>query len=591
MRYRDTGLTRHDPGTVRRDIALGVTLLAAGGPAALVATHHYLILAALITLVGLAVFYSLLLSSSAARRNRARTLRWRIRLRLRPGRGYASAVQLGTRWGRLAAVRHGRRARPSLSLRTRLTSPPTDYAVRLGRAQRGHRVFSRMEDQVLVLSPQRMGKTGLIADRIVDHPGAVLATSTRADLLQTTGADRGRRGQVHVFNPQGVGGAESTLRFDLLGPCRDLEMAMRMATWLSGGAAGSGHGNMEWFERKGDAALGGLLLAGAYVPGATIADVFRWVQLDGYQVALEALARYGTPEVLSVVRRALADNRTAGSVRDTIELNLAWAAIPELAASVTPLPGQAPFDAETFALGRETLYMIASGDENSPVTPLFRALASYVHYVGGLVGTRQPAGRLDPPILMALDELTQVCPIDLPAMLADSAGKGILIQPVVHGVSQLKDQWGEAGAATVWACCGTKMLLPSITDDDTLETVSKLCGTVSAGGDGDNDHQVRVVPPELIRTLPDWRALILRMNLDPVAVKFRPVWKRPGRRFPLRYFTRRPQAEDVAAALPEPVDAPGPAEVYQGDLPLQPQAPAAWPRNANGHDHYDHSSR
>ena len=35
--------------------------------------------------------------------------------------------------------------------------------------------------------------------------------------------------------------------------------------------------------------------------------------------------------------------------------------------------------------------------------------------------------RLDPPLLMALDEVTQVCPVDLPVMLADSAGKGVLI--------------------------------------------------------------------------------------------------------------------------------------------------------------------
>ena len=92
--------------------------------------------------------------------------------------------------------------------------------------------------------------------------------------------------------------------------------------------------------------------------------------------------------MLSVVRRMLADNRTAGSVRDTIELSLAWAAIPGLAEAVTPRPGDVAFDAARFALGRGTLYMIASGDEDSPVTPLFRALASYVHYEAGLIGTR-----------------------------------------------------------------------------------------------------------------------------------------------------------------------------------------------------------
>lgn len=58
----------------------------------------------------------------------------------------------------------------------------------------------------------------------------------------------------------------------MLGPCRDLVMANRMANWLSGMTRGNGHGNIEWFEQKGDVALTGLLFAAA-VSGATVADV------------------------------------------------------------------------------------------------------------------------------------------------------------------------------------------------------------------------------------------------------------------------------------------------------------------------------
>ena len=87
----------------------------------------------------------------------------------------------------------------------RLFSCTTDYAVRLGRAQYGRRAYARMEDQVLVLAPQRTGKSGLLADRILSHPGAVLATSTRPDLFNITAGARSRRGPIDVFNPQGVG--------------------------------------------------------------------------------------------------------------------------------------------------------------------------------------------------------------------------------------------------------------------------------------------------------------------------------------------------------------------------------------------------
>ena len=65
------------------------------------------------------------------------------------------------------------------------------------------------------------------------------------------------------------------------------------------------------------------------------------------------------------------------------------------------------------------------------------------------------------------------------------------------------------------------MLLGSISDPDTLERASKLCGT---GREGDGKEPV--VPPELLRQLPDWRALVIRMNLSPVVVKVRPAWRR-----------------------------------------------------------------
>ncbi|MGH3199684.1 MAG: hypothetical protein ACRDNT_28040, partial [Streptosporangiaceae bacterium] len=67
--------------------------------------------------------------------NRIRAMRWRIRLRLHPGPGFASSGELVFRWSRLAAFHHGRRARPGLRLRHRLRSRTTGYAVRLGRAQ------------------------------------------------------------------------------------------------------------------------------------------------------------------------------------------------------------------------------------------------------------------------------------------------------------------------------------------------------------------------------------------------------------------------------------------------------------------------
>ncbi len=488
--------------------------------------------------------------------NRIRARRWRIRLYLHPGPGFASPAELVLRWGRLAALHHGRRARPGLRLRHRLRSRTTGYAVRLGRAQWFRRAYARLEDQVLICAAPRTGKSGMVADRILDHPGPVLATSTRADLYESTAGARALRGPVWTFNPQDTGGVPSTLKWDLLGPCRDLVAARRMAAWLKVPEIG---GDLKWFESKGDVALMALLWAAA-VTGRTILDVYEWVQLHGHATCLEILAGHpgSTRQMFAVAKRMFEENRTSGSIRDTIDLTLSFAILPGLAAAVTPARGEG-FSAVDFTTSCGTLYLIASGDDDSPVTPLFRALASWVHYEAGLAGSRGPHKRLDPPLLMALDEVTQTCPVDLPVMLSDSAGKGVLMTAVCHSVSQLEGRWGKHGAGTIWSTCGTKVLLGSISDPDTLERASKLCGTVRHG-----DGKEPVMPPELLRMLPDWRALVIRMNLHPVIVKVRPAWRRLAYRLgrhPLPVPQMAAPAPRLTMPEPEPAEAPPPVPV------------------------------
>jgi hypothetical protein len=542
--------------------------------AELAVRHRLAALALFLALVFAVMFYRRVMGRGAQARRRARALRWRIRFRLRPGAGYASLAELVFRWGRLAALSHGRRIRPDMGFWARFFSPTTDYAVRLGRAQYGRRAYTRGEDQTLVLAPQRVGKSGLLADRILSHRGPLLATTTRGDLYQITAATRAGMGPVEVFNPQGVSGIASTFAWDLLEPCRDVVMAHRMAGWLTGGSAGrAGHGNLEWFEQKGDVALSALLWAAA-VGGYGVTDVFRWNQLHGHEAALHVLAAYpgSSPEMLAVARRVFESNRTADSIRATIELSLAWAMIPGLRDAVTPGRGRG-FDLDRFLDWNGSVYLVASGDEDSPLTPLFRAFASWLHYSAGLAGTLTPAGRLSMPLLEALDELAVICPVDLPAMLADSAGKGILIVAVAHSRSQLAQRWGDHGAETIWALTGTKILLPGISDAATLSDVSDLCGTVAIGED--DGRAIRVVPPELLRALPDWRALVVRMNLSPVVVKVRPAWRRLGYRFGRHPLPVPHLAPAAAAVLPEPVSPePGLAGA---------KIPAPVPVSANGH--------
>jgi type IV secretion system protein VirD4 len=81
-----------------------------------------------------------------------------------------------------------------------------------------------------VFGGPRRGRTGWLAGRILDAPGAVLATSTRTDLSEVTAGIRGQRGPVFVFNPVGLGDLGSTITVDPLTGCIDPVTAARCST-------------------------------------------------------------------------------------------------------------------------------------------------------------------------------------------------------------------------------------------------------------------------------------------------------------------------------------------------------------------------
>ncbi len=519
-----------------------------------------IILAAAVALLILALVWRFTISPWAVRSNRGRAMRWRIRLRLRPGKGHASIAELAVRWSLLAALFHGRRARPDMTLRARIVAPTTDHAVRLGRAQYGKRVFARMEDQTLILAGPRVGKSGYLADRILTHPGAVLCTSTRTDLHDATAAERARRGPIAVFNPQGVGYLPSSFGWNPLTGCGQPEIAVRRAESLIGDLI---DGDMAFWQQKATVALAALLHAAALMDGATMADVFAWANRRGDAMAEQILTNHGGDSLplLSALSEIRRDGRSADSIRMTLIKSLGWVTIPSVADAVTPAPGQG-FDPVSFVQSCGTLYLIAPGGETSPTAPLFRAFTTYVQYEAALAGSRTMYKKLAPPLLMALDEVTQICPVPLPTWLADGAGKGLLVAAVVHDMGQLVEAWGDAGARVIWATCGTKIFFGGISDAGTLENISKLCGSGTLNTE-DSRTSVPVMPIDVIRQLPHMRALVLRMNLSPVVVKVRPIWMRFDRRF----GQRRPAYVTPAAPQPVPTlagvlaDAPGPEEV------------------------------
>ena len=358
----------------------------------------------------------------------------------------------------------------------------------------------------------------MLGDRVIDHPGAALVTESRPDIYMATAGYRARLGPIEVFNPENVSGIPSTFTWGMTIGCEDPAEAIRRAANLVGAVANTGE--MAWWVEKSAAALAAGMHAAALL-GGDMGDVWAWSNGYGTGTVEDARAHpAASPELFGALAELDRPGKTADSIRLTMSKALTWLAIPDIRAMVTGPRRRGRSTSGAFTDARGTIYMLAPGGDGAPCAPLFRCFASYIHRAARHHGLAQPHRKLDPGLLFALDEL-HLCPVDLPAWLADSAGKGIQVAAVVHSTGQLRDKYGEHGAATVWSTAGTKIFLPGIHDTATLEDVSKLCGTL-----GDGDHARRVMPPELLARLPDWHALVVAGSRSPVVIKFRPSWRR-----------------------------------------------------------------
>ena len=414
-------------------------------------------------------------------RHRVRHMRIRVRLRLHPGKGHATIVELWWRWGRLAAFRRSRRTRPALSLIQRILAPACAYSILAGRAHYRHALRLPLDEHAVIFSPPRGGKTGWLARVILRYPGPVVSTTTKHDVYQLTSGVRAWRGPVHVFNPQHIGAVPSTFQWNPLDGCEDPAVAIRRADAFASSVSQKGVEEASFWAGKASDYLRGYFHAAA-LAGLDLRRVALWVSGTALDEPEDILAT--TPGAARHLADQLAEmrgeaNKTISTVRMTMSRALAFLADPALAACVLPAPGHG-LDIEEFLRQAGTLYLIAeTRGEDAPVAPLFACLATEIHHTAALIGSRCPGGRLDPPLLMALDEVTQICPVPVPSWLADSGGKGIQIITVAHGEAQLRGRWGINGARVIMDTSGAKIWLPGISDTDTLDAASRLCGTTA----------------------------------------------------------------------------------------------------------------
>ncbi|UGQ14988.1 TraM recognition domain-containing protein [Yinghuangia sp. ASG 101] len=470
-----------------------------------------------------------------------------------PRTGFASKQEIAT-LGAKALVRRRATLRPSLASVAGRDISPMGLGWRLG-LSRPYRVpiYSSCEDATLVIGPPRQGKSGLLGNAVAEAPGAVLCTSTKADLLHLTGDWRGRRGRVWVFSaaaPEDNPPQNASLpplhafTWSPVAGCRDPQVAMRRAGYLlsgSGGAAGTE--NRAFWEEAAYKALKSMLLV-ADLAGLGMAEVATWARNPQDKTPLTLVERLksegasipaGWEHDLAQVMNG--PDKTRDSVYMTLSMSLAFMASPRAAALT--LGGDDAFDIDAFlAGGADTLYMIGEDTEYGGIGPLFSALAGEVFEAAKALAARMPSGRLDPPLTMVIDEAALICPIPLPRWSSDSGGRGVTLHVAVQSPAQMYATWGKYEGQTIWSNC-TKIVMGGIGVVEHLEDISKLCGeqveirrSRSEGQNGastsEAESRVPVMTPTDIRTIPRGQALLLHRSLRPVMFGYTNIWDHPG---------------------------------------------------------------
>src|SRR5208282_1217552 len=378
-------------------------------------------------------------------------------------------------------------------------------------------------------------------------PGPVIATTTKADIYHLTSAVRAEHGRVHVFNPQHIGAVASTFCWDPVAGCEEPATAIRRADAFAFAVSQKGVEDGTFWSAKASDYLRGYFHAAA-LARYDLRAVAAWVSGAEPDVPERILLAAGARQwALTLAELHSEAHKTAATVRMVMSRALSFMADPDLAASVLPGPGEG-FDIPEFLVQAGTVYMIAEAiSEEAPVAPLFAAMATEIHGTAAQMGQASASGRLDPPLLMGLDEVTQICPVPLPSWLSDSGGKGIQVCAVVHGEAQLTGRWGDHGRQVVLDTSSVKVFLPGITDTTTLDAAAKLCGQASWKVRG-QDHATRhdVATPDMIRQLPAGFALIIRGGCAPVIARLPRAWRNPA------YRRARRLSPEPARELPAP---------------------------------------
>ncbi|MGH7645470.1 MAG: type IV secretory system conjugative DNA transfer family protein, partial [Gemmatimonadales bacterium] len=434
-------------------------------------------------------------------------------------------------------VAKARQLRPSLTKAK--TIGAADAGVPLGRLRpNGPDLAACWEDVMVVLMAPRSGKTsGLAAPQVLSAPGAVVATSNKVDLWALTHTARSSDGgRCWVFDPQRIALVPQTWWWNPLAGVTTVETAQRLTTHFI--AEIRGDKEREFWSSAAEDVLASLFLA-AGSSGRTLVDVYDWLNRPTNPTPVDLLREHGhLASASGLAGRQAGATETREGVFETARTAAKCLRDPNIMAWVTPPPFElVEFDTSGFAATADTLYLLTK-DSAGGAAPLVAAFADRVMADATTLAERR-GGRLDPPLLVVLDEAANICKIaDLPKLYSHLGSRGIVPVTILQSYPQGVGVWGETGMDTLWAASTVKLVGAGLDDDKFLEKVSRLVGehdvavrSVHHGGGSHGENlsvrRQRILGVEDLRQLPKTTALLFATGCRPALLSLAPWYQGP----------------------------------------------------------------
>ena len=489
----------------------------------------------------------------------------------------ARPAELDGLTARSALVR-AREFRPSLPRKGKVAV--TETGVLLGQLlPAGGAVIASWEDVILaIMAPRSWKTTALAIPAVLNAPGAAVATSMKPDLHDATAAIAARRGRVWRFDPQRIVPGGQAMWWNPLGGVTTIDTARLLAAHFLQEISAGGS-DADFWSNASLNVLANLLLA-AGVAGGSLRDVWGWINdstatrpveiLRTAGLRASAAGLTGTGAGAPETREGIYENVRTACACLADEAILPWVTPPAKPATpptdpatgedraetdeeVAARTGIARFTPETFVASRDTLYLL-SQDDAGAAQPLVAALVDALARAATQTANRQPNRRLDPPLVLVLDEAANICKIRrLPQLYSHLGSRSVVPVTILQSYDQAELVWGEKGARALWSAATIKLFGAGIDSPTLTETLSSLVGehdvtttsvgTGSRSGNGGGGRtqnmsvtRERILSPGDVRNLPKGTAVLLATGHRPAMLQLQPWY-------------RGPQKQAVTAAL------------------------------------------